>query len=205
MNSTIHSYLLFLFAAITTTKNVNAVQQLRGGVRLLEEQKPRCPKKRVRIHTFCIDGYPDFFDFAQHQLSLNAQPLNSGHIDMKQGACNQYHHQPIAVDEWKSLTVGTEEVDYFMGTKVIIDHDRDYATIPPGDWHSDTCDPYEIQIAKQHTSGSTSSGCYNLGASGGLDEFGIPIKLDLGYKDCSEWTQPSESYRWFIEVEPILE
>lgn len=204
MNSTIHSYLLFLFAAITT-KNVNAVQQLRGGVRLLEEQKPRCPKKRVRIHTFCIDGYPDLFDYAQIQLSMNGKPLNTGHIDMKQGACNQYHHQPIEVDEWKTLTVGTEEVDFLFGTKVIIDHDRDYAEMNSGEWHSDTCDPYEIQIAKQHTSEEASSKCYNLGGGTTLDAYGVPIKLDLGFNDCSEWTQPSESYRWFIEVEPILE
>jgi hypothetical protein len=136
---------------------------------------------------------------------MNGKPLNHGHIDMKQGACNEYYHQPIEVDEWKSLSVGTEEVDYLIGTKHIIDTDREFAAMSAGEWHSDTCDPYEIQIAKQHTSGEEKSGCYNLGAGTTLDVYGVPIKLDLGFNDCSEWTEPSESYRWFIEVEPILE
>jgi hypothetical protein len=113
--------------------------------------------------------------------------------------------KPIEVDEWKSLSVGTEEVDYLIGTKHIIDTDREFAAMSAGEWHSDTCDPYEIQIAKQHTSGEEKSGCYNLGAGTTLDVYGVPIKLDLGFNDCSEWTEPSESYRWFIEVEPILE
>ena len=200
MNSTIYSYLFFLFVAMMT-KNVNGVQHLRGSDRLLEEQQPRvtCPRKVASIYKFCIEGKPDGGDEGEHKLFLNDKSLSTDHIKFRQGTCNHYEHDPVIVDTHVSLTVATEEEDKWGFTT---GYDSHFATMSVGDWYRDTCEPYEIRLAVQHTSGSDQKSCVD--AKGNVGNDGT-ASAGVSANTCKNWTNPANSYVWFVEVKPYVE
>eukprot|EP00984_Skeletonema_dohrnii_P035889 scaffold36221_cov144-Skeletonema_dohrnii-CCMP3373.AAC.1 len=66
------------------------------------------------------------------------------------------------------------------------------------DWYSETCETYEVILSKQHAAQKKESMCWEMSAAGGAKG----VDLGLTATRCSEWTKPSESFLWYLKVEP---
>ena len=158
-------------------------------------------EKKVQIYKFCIDGDDDAGAYGEHQLRLDGHKYYpnsgndcpqdpSGYCEWREGQCHNLRNAPWKkIKAYKSLTVGTEEHDTWS------ENDSYTAFLTANDWYSPTCEPYEVRIYKQFESANKKSVCWDVGAS--------KNDINAGIQSCSEWTEPAESYVWFMKVEPI--
>jgi hypothetical protein len=149
--------------------------------------------KRVTMYKFCIDGDCDSGAHGEHRLKMDGQWLWNGFRDFREGQCHNIGQYSKTVSAWKSLTVGTEEHD------TTSENDSWFGTMPAGQWYSPSCGTYEIIMSKQHKAAKQKSQCISTRWSGSYK--GI-IEGDISSKSCSTWTQPAESFLWYLKVEP---
>ncbi len=62
---------------------------------------------------------------------------------------------------------------------------------------SETCETYEVILAKEHTYAKEESMCWEMS-----EEIADSVDLGLTATRCSEWTAPSDSFLWYLKVEP---
>lgn len=141
---------------------------------------------------FCIEGDCDAGAEGEHRLKLDGQWLWGGFRDFREGQCHSIYHSAKTVAAWKSLAVGTEEHDDWS------ENDSWFATMTASDWYSETCETYEVILSKQHAAEKKESMCWEMSAAGGAKG----VDLGLTATRCSEWTKPSESFLWYLKVEP---
>lgn len=173
----------------------NAVEKKPGlrGVGQRELKVKTCSKeKRVQVYRFCIEGSCDAGANGEHRLKLDGQWLWGGFKNFREGQCHSINHSAKTVAAWKSLAVGTEEHDDWS------ENDSWFATMTASDWYSETCETYEVILAKQHEAQKKESMCWEMSAAGGAKG----VDLGLTATRCSEWTKPSESFLWYLKVEP---
>ncbi len=143
---------------------------------------------------FKIEGDIDAWD-AEIKLSLMGShyfPTDGRkYAPFEEGKSYRIDGEWKEIQSHKVLTVGATEVDMF-------DDDHYSASLQSKEWHSDTCEPYELIVTKTIDNGSKSEICFNVGAGG--DSKGVD--LDGGVKYCCEWTEPEESIFWHVEVMP---
>eukprot|EP00984_Skeletonema_dohrnii_P002437 scaffold841_cov72-Skeletonema_dohrnii-CCMP3373.AAC.1 len=175
----------------------NAIVEKKPGLRGVGQRELKvktCSKeKRVQVYRFCIEGDCDAGADGEHRLKLDDHWLWEGFRDFREGQCHPINHSAKTVAAWKSLAVGTEERDGWPG-----ENDSWFATMPASDWYSETCETYEVILAKQYEAQKKESVCWEMSAAGSAKG------VDLGLKAtrCSEWTKPSESFLWYLKVEP---
>jgi len=163
------------------------------GVGQRELKVKTCSKeKRVQVYRFCIEGDCDAGAEGEHRLKLDGQWLWGGFRDFREGQCHSIYHSAKTVAAWKSLAVGTEEHDDWS------ENDSWFATMTASDWYSETCETYEVILSKQHAAEKKESMCWEMSAAGGAKG----VDLGLTATRCSEWTKPSESFLWYLKVEP---
>eukprot|EP00985_Skeletonema_marinoi_P033722 scaffold42000_cov139-Skeletonema_marinoi.AAC.2 len=163
------------------------------GVGQRELKVKTCSKeKRVQVYRFCIEGDCDAGAEGEHRLKLDGQWLWGGFRDFREGQCHSINHSAKTVAAWKSLAVGTEEHDDWS------ENDSWFATMTASDWYSETCETYEVILSKQHAAEKKESMCWEMSAAGGAKG----VDLGLTATRCSEWTKPSESFLWYLKVEP---
>jgi hypothetical protein len=163
------------------------------GVGQRELKVKTCSKeKRVQVYRFCIEGDCDAGAEGEHRLKLDGQWLWGGFRDFREGQCHSINHSAKTVAAWKSLAVGTEEHDDWS------ENDSWFATMTASDWYSETCETYEVILSKQHAAQKKESMCWEMSAAGGAKG----VDLGLTATRCSEWTKPSESFLWYLKVEP---
>eukprot|EP00986_Skeletonema_menzelii_P012030 scaffold6413_cov126-Skeletonema_menzelii.AAC.2 len=163
------------------------------GVRQRGLAAKTCSKeKKVSIYKFCIEGDCDSGAEGEHRLKLDGQWLWNGFRDFREGQCHSINHSAKTVAAWKSLAVGTEEHDDWS------ENDSYFATMTASSWYSETCETYELILAKEHTSAKKESMCWEMSAAGGAKG----VDLGLTATRCTEWTTPSESFLWYLKVEP---
>ena len=122
-----------------------------------------CSKeKKVAIYKFCIEGDCDSGAEGEHRLKLDGHWLWGGYRDFREGQCHSINHSAKTVDAWKSLAVGTEEHDDWS------ENDSYFATLPASSWYSESCETYEVILAKEHTSEKKESVCWEISATGGI-------------------------------------
>ena len=92
----------------------------------------------------------------------------------------------------KALTVSVRENDY-------LDNDDYYADIK--DWHDNTCEPYELQVATDYRTKRVKKTCVGLSAGASIEVLTIGASLE----SCSSWEDPPQSFIWYIAVEPVDE
>eukprot|EP00985_Skeletonema_marinoi_P002109 scaffold855_cov98-Skeletonema_marinoi.AAC.1 len=173
----------------------NAVEKKPGlrGVGQRELKVKTCSKeKRVQVYRFCIEGSCDAGANGEHRLKLDGQWLWGGFKNFREGQCHSINHSAKTVAAWKSLAVGTEEHDSSS------ENDSWFATMAASDWYSETCETYEVILAKQHEAQKKESMCWEMSAAGGVKG----VDLGLTATRCSEWKKPSESFLWYLRVEP---
>ncbi len=170
----------------------NPQERLRGTGQRELAVKTCSKEKKVSIYKFCIEGDCDSGAEGEHRLKLDGQWLWGGFRDFREGQCHSINHSAKTVDAWKSLAVGTEEHDDWS------ENDSYFATMTASSWYSETCETYEIILAKEHTSAKKESMCWEMSASGGAKG----VDLGLTATRCTEWTTPSESFLWYLKVEP---
>ncbi len=179
-------------AADRRLKNAQA-KGLRGaGKRDLTTNITCSKQKKVSIYKFCIEGNCDAGAEGEHRLKMDGHWLYNGYKDFREGQCHSINYPAQTVDAWKSLTVGTEEHDTFS------ENDSWFATMAASAWYSETCETYEIILSKKHTQESQESMCWEVSAGGNVKG----VDLGLTATRCSEWTKPSESFLWYLKVEP---
>jgi hypothetical protein len=169
-----------------------------------------CRKKEVQIYKFCINGDDDSGAYGEHQLRLDATkyyPNNgsdcpqdpSGYCEWREGQCHNLNNPPWrSVEPYKSLTVGTEEHDSTS------ENDSTFAYLSANDWYNPTCNTYEVVMARDFSSKKDKSICWNVGGSVGGSKGGIEGEINAGVESCTKWTEPAESFIWFMTVSPAL-
>lgn len=190
-----------VFAALLLTVSASSVYSFNDrkrsdNVRTVKQRElavKTCSKeKTVSIYKFCIEGDCDSGAEGEHRLKLDGHWLWGGFRDFREGQCHSIRHSPKTVAAWKSLNVGTEEHDDWS------ENDSYFATMAASSWYSETCETYEVILAKQHTSEKRESFCWEMSAAGGAKG----VDLGLTATRCTEWTKPSESFLWYLKVEP---
>jgi len=164
-----------------------------------------CEQKRVRVYKFCINGDDDSGAHGEHQIKLDGEryypqggsdcPQDpSGYCNWREGQCHNLHNAKwYEAIPYRSLTVGTEEHDTSS------ENDSYLAYLTPKDWYNKQCKPYEVIFSVDFDSATKKSVCWNV--AGGAS--GKGAEINAGIESCSEWTEPAESYVWFMEVEPV--
>jgi hypothetical protein len=164
-----------------------------GGLRgSLEENVSCSAEKKVTLYKFCIDGDCDAGAEGEHRLKLDGHWLWSDFRDFREGQCHNINVGSRNVGKYKSLTVGTEEHDDWS------ENDSWFATMPSSKWYSPTCGTYEITLAKQFASKKEWSSCFTASATATYNA----ISGTLTSETCAKWTQPAQSFIWYLKVEP---
>eukprot|EP01083_Nonionella_stella_P268257 906763_1 len=167
-----------------------------------------CPNKQVQIYKFWINGDNDDGSDGEHQLTLDGR----NYFPNSSSDCKGYRKEDVYwcwwkedkdhyigdkapwrnVDSHKSLTVGSEERDKSAigGGK----NDFHTAYLSPNEWFSDTCETYEVRVSVDFKEQTKRSVCKGIGA--GIQHGGAHVE------SCSSWSNPAESYIWFMEVKP---
>ena len=172
---------------------------------------PCSQQKKVKIYKFYINGDCDGGSFGEHQLRLDgkkyfplsegdgAQGSKTGYCDFREGQAHDIENKASwkHVEAYKSLTVGTEEWDWAN------QNDSTSAYLSANDWYNDQCAPYEVIISRDFSQETAKSLCWNVGASVSAEYKGVEGEINGGIKSCSEWTEPAESFIWFLKVEPL--
>jgi len=147
-----------------------------------------------------------------------------GYCDVQEGSCHMLNNAPwVPIENFQSLTVGTErQVGFGLGDEATFVH------IPASEWNTASCEPYEIVMARDFKSEQDKNICWNVGLSfpiqiggpipieyvklkSGLEWSGLECNsdggvtsggVDIGVDCCHKWTEPAESYTWFMKVSP---
>jgi len=155
--------------------------------------KEVCPlEKRVTMYKFCINGSCDAGAEGEHKLKLDGHFLASGFKSFREGQCHNLHYPSVIVDQWQSLTVGTEEEDDFS------ENDSWLATMSAKSWYSESCKPYEIRLAEEHEEEKAHTQCWTAEAGGSVKG----VDLGLSSETCTSWTAPAQSFEFMLKVEP---
>jgi len=165
--------------------------------------------KKVKITKFWINGDCDAGATGEHQLRLDGSkyfPIFSSDCDQDpDGYCSFREGQIHDIEQkapWKnipafqSLTVGTEEYDSTS------ENDSSSNALTANDWYNPSCDPYEVVIARDFSAEVQKSLCWNVGASVAGGNGAVTGEINAGIESCSEWTEPAESFVWYLRVEP---
>ena len=102
-----------------------------------------------------------------------------------------------AISAHRSITVGTEEED--KGGIFGSGNDSYSASLAGKDWYIDTCETYEVTLARDFKQERAKSVCWGVSAT-------LAYKLaevSAEYKSCESWVEPAESFIWFLEVKPV--
>lgn len=150
--------------------------------------------KKVTLYKFCIEGDCDHGAYGEHKLRLDGHFLTSYYKNYREGQCHNTGAGARTVRAYKSLTVGTEEEDDSS------QNDSFFATMPASKWYSRTCGTYEIHLAKNHKHERQYTSCLDVTLSGSYKE---AIEGEIKSSNCVSWTQPSESFGWYLKVEPV--
>ena len=175
-----------------------------------------CPEKMLRILRFCIDGEPeDAGNGIEIQISLNDvrnyypgdggcgrnDKNDEGFCEVPKNSC-LFLDNPLSqpYENFFTLLVGFEEDD--NGS-----NDFSFGDALPGQWYSDDCRPYEVQIYREFQATTTVKSCYNIEGSVGAT---VPLKgvevsgeVKGGFESCSTFEKPAESYVWYVEVTSV--
>ena len=144
------------------------------------------------MYKFCINGDCDSGAEGEHKLKLDGHFLASGFKSFREGQCHNLHYPSVIVDKWKSLTVGTEEEDDWS------ENDSWMATMSASSWYSESCKPYEIRLAKEHSEEKAHTQCWTAEAGGDIKG----VDLGLSSETCASWTAPAQSFEFMLKVEP---
>lgn len=118
----------------------------------------------------------------------------------------------VPIENFQSLTVGTErEVGFGFGDEAT------FVRMAATEWNTESCEPYEIVMARDFGSQQDKKLCWNVDLSlpipigdmkkgsslecnvdGGVSSGGVDLNVDC----CHSWTEPPESYIWFMKVYP---
>jgi len=90
-------------------------------------------------------------------------------MDFREGQCHSINFPAKTADAWKSLAVGTEEHDDWS------ENDSYFATMTASSWYSETCETYEVILAKEHTSERKESMCWEMSAGGSAKGVGLGL------------------------------
>ena len=161
--------------------------------------------KKVRIYKFWINGDDDAGAEGEHQLRLDGakyfpkrstdcKQSDSGFCDWREGHHHNVNGDWQMVASHKSLTVGTEEHDDWS------ENDSYSATMAASEWNIDTCETYQVILSRDFEQKKQKSLCWDLSASLSAELKGVNGKLTGGVKECSSWTEPAQSYVWYLSV-----
>ena len=164
---------------------------LRSGQRNLQSRSCGADKS-VRMYKFCINGDCDAGANGEHKLRLDGQNLSGDFVNFREGQCHNLNYRSVHVNAYKSMTVGTEEHDDWS------ENDSYFTQLPASKWYDPTCAKYEIVLSKEFDGAKEVSMCYSFGASG----INGSLTLDASVERCERWTEPAESFVWFLEVSP---
>lgn len=168
-----------------------------------------CVKKRIKIFRFCINGDDDSGANGEHQIRFNGlkyYPLKAddcrqndeGFCEWREGQC---HNLPNAnwetVDTAHSITVGTEEHDDWS------ENDSYSAALSAAEWYSPTCEPYEVRFSVSFKPNREKTVCWEASKTVTAERSNVQGELNAGVQSCSSWTQPAETYVWYMEVKPL--
>lgn len=168
------------------------------------------PEKKVKIYKFYINGDCDGGAYGEHQLRLDGKKYfprydsdcaqgTNGYCDFREGQAHDIESKApwTHVEAYKSLTVGTEEHDTWN------QNDSTSAYLSANDWYNDQCAPYEVIISRDFSQETAKTVCWNVGASVSGEYKGVEGEINGGIESCSSWTEPGESFIWFLKVEPL--
>lgn len=186
---------------------------LRGGSQLSTERlmQSSCSlEKKVKIYKFYINGDCDGGAYGEHQLRLDGHkyfPLfdgdcaqeTSGYCDFREGQAHNIENKAMwqVIEAYKSITVGTEERDVWN------ENDSHSNYLSANDWYNPQCAPYEVIISRDFSAETSKKVCWNVGGSVSGSYKGVEGEINAGVESCSEWTEPAESFIWFLKVEPF--
>jgi len=179
-----------------------------------------CRKKQVQIYKFWINGDNDEGSDGEHLLRLDGRnyfPNNSSDCKGYQKEGKEWcwwkeesaHYIGDKAPWWpaphwmygrdhfpRTLTVGSEErdKDHFGNGQ----NDFHKAYLTGDEWFSDTCETYEVKVSVNFKEQTKRSVCKGIGA--GFQNRGAHITGHV--ESCSSWSNPAESYIWFMEVKP---
>ena len=95
----------------------------------------------------------------------------------------------IPISAYTRITVGTEEHDYWSV------NDSTSASLTANDWYIDTCEIYQVQVARDFNQQNEKSLCFDVS----------PLLKEVAsgnIQSCEEWTAPVDSFIWYLEVKP---
>lgn len=173
------------------------------------QKQHQCSRdKEVRIYKFSINGECDSsgdIPRGEHQLRFDGSKYfpnrNSDCNQSPQGYCKWDEEEAHYLGEnapWKSIsaldsiTVGTIEHDK------IGQDDITSAKLEANDWYIDTCETYEVAVAAEFYQERVKSRCFGLSAA-------LKGKDRANLQDCTNWTEPNDSFVWYLEVKPAAQ
>jgi hypothetical protein len=80
------------------------------------------------------------------------------------------------------------------------ENDSASVALSANDWRTDDCGTYEVRFSKDFEQKTGHEVCWNVGGSVGSNAKGVDVAIKGGVKSCSSWTDPAESYVWYMEV-----
>jgi len=156
--------------------------------------------KSIQINQFCINGETEFSleDFGEHTLRLNGMNYwpSSGYERLREGECHDIPGPKWDVEAFTNLIVGTEEHDPFFFFKNR--NDNTFAELSVSEWYSTSCDPYEVRVARDFENANRHKVCTDAMLANANNITSISESVS----SCSDWTDPADSYIWYIRVEP---
>eukprot|EP00546_Thalassionema_frauenfeldii_P000548 CAMPEP_0178932126 /NCGR_PEP_ID=MMETSP0786-20121207/22400_1 /TAXON_ID=186022 /ORGANISM="Thalassionema frauenfeldii, Strain CCMP 1798" /LENGTH=340 /DNA_ID=CAMNT_0020609295 /DNA_START=822 /DNA_END=1844 /DNA_ORIENTATION=- len=179
--------------------------------RINRKSQTRCSKdKRVKISKFWINGDYENGTHNEHQLRLDGNKYfpnkasdcdqyYTGYCDWREGQAHNIANKAPwkKIAAYKTITVGTEEHNGIWG------HVSHTTSLGKNDWYIDTCETYEVQLARDFKEQREKSLCW--GVTGTLaTELGKggSGSVSGNVEFCETWTEPAESFIWLLEVEP---
>lgn len=127
----------------------------------------------------------------------DCQPQDpTGYCELRENQCHELNAPWQNAPAHRSLSVGVEEHDSTSA------NDSASVALSANDWHTDDCGTYEVRFSKDFDQETRHEVCWNVGGSAGGNIKGVDVTINGGVKSCSSWTDPAESYVWYMEVRP---
>ncbi len=132
---------------------------------------------------------------------LTTDPKTEGHCSWKSNLCHDFEYKDDSRTGWvsheshRSIVVTLYEEDHALFSK----DDIETMTLSPAEWYSDTCETYEIRLAREFKPEKEHLVCWSLTA-------GVEIEaaaLEAGVLSCTSWASPPESWTYLMEVTPL--
>ena len=179
----------------------------------------KCDEKLVEITRFCVKGID--MDPGYSQMDLHLRLNGNAYWPKRSSDCGSYGGygsgkfpycaandmgctairtgEKVAVDSWRTLSVGGVEVDTFN------DDEIPSALMANDSWHRSICQPYEIIVKYDTKSNIKTEVCNTVGAELGASAGeGVSVEGKVTYerKSCQNFDEPSEGFMWFVTIHP---